>query len=43
MDDSIKTTAEAAESEAMPRVHEVHTDPDAKCADAEPLRKSVEK
>lgn len=31
MDDTIATAAEAAENHAMPRVHEVHTDPD-KCA-----------
>lgn len=31
MDDLIATTAEAAEGDAMPRVHEVHTDPD-RCA-----------
>ena len=28
MDDKIMTTAEAAESEALPRCYEVHTDPD---------------
>jgi hypothetical protein len=27
--DQIKTTAEAAESAALPRAHVVHTDPDA--------------
>lgn len=27
MDESIKTTAEVAEAEAMPRMHEVHADP----------------
>ena len=31
MDDKIDTSAEALEASAMPRVHEVHTDPD-KCA-----------
>ncbi|MFT5742079.1 MAG: hypothetical protein ACI86S_000136 [Paracoccaceae bacterium] len=31
MDDIIATAAEAVENDAMPRVHEVHTDPD-KCA-----------
>ena len=31
MDDVIATAAEAAENDALPRVHEVHTDPD-KCA-----------
>lgn len=29
MDDMIKTAAEAFEADALPRVHEVHTDPDA--------------
>lgn len=33
MDDKIATTAEAAEMHAIPRVHEVHTDPN-KCAPA---------
>lgn len=28
MDDKIKTTAEAIEADALPRVHEIHTDPD---------------
>lgn len=32
MDDRIETAAELAETEAMPRMHEVHADPDA-CAD----------
>lgn len=30
MDDKIDTSAEALESTAIPRLHEVHTDPDAK-------------
>ncbi|MEL6511509.1 MAG: DUF6173 family protein [Pseudomonadota bacterium] len=31
MDDKIKTTAELAESDALPRLREVHADPDHKC------------
>ena len=29
MDDLIKTAAEAAEDDALPRMHEVHSDPEA--------------
>lgn len=39
MDDDIRTTAEAAEGDALPRLREVHSDPDAKCP--EPLRTPV--
>ena len=31
MDDKIKTTAELAESDALPRLREVHADPDHRC------------
>ena len=31
MDDKIKTTAELAESDALPRLREVHADPDHQC------------
>ncbi|WP_297779711.1 DUF6173 family protein [uncultured Roseovarius sp.] len=31
MDDKIQTTAEHAEANAMPRVHEVHSDPNQPC------------
>jgi hypothetical protein len=34
MDDTISTTAEAIEADALPRMHEVHADP-ARCADPE--------
>ena len=36
MDDKIRTTAEAVEGDALPRLSEVHTDPDRKCP--EPLK-----
>jgi len=36
MDDKIRTTAEAAEGDALPRLREVHVDPEAKCP--EPLK-----
>ena len=36
MQDKIKTTAEAVEADALPRVHEVHADPDVKCP--EPIK-----
>ncbi len=41
MGDQIETAAEAAEAHAMPRVHEVHTDPDAKNAQDQKLPKGV--
>lgn len=41
MDDAIKTAAELAEADAMPRLHEVHTDPKQKCASEQPLCKSI--
>jgi hypothetical protein len=41
MDDQIKTAAEAVESDALPRCHEVHSDPDQPKASAENLPKSV--
>jgi len=34
MDDKIETSAEAAEAHAMPRCHEVHSDPDQPCIGA---------
>jgi len=34
MDDKIETSAEAAEAHAMPRFHEVHSDPDQPCMKA---------
>ncbi|WP_224824912.1 DUF6173 family protein [Cognatishimia sp. MH4019] len=36
MDDKIRTTAEAVEGDALPRLNEVHTDPDHKCP--EPIK-----
>lgn len=41
MDDQIKTAAEAAEANAMPRVHEVHTDPKVKNSKDQKLPKGV--
>lgn len=41
MDKSIKTAAEAVEADAIPRLYEVHTDPETKSAGAQPLRKRV--
>ena len=41
MGNEIKTVAEAAEANAIPRVHEVHTDPDAKNAQDQKLPKGV--
>lgn len=41
MDETIKTAAELAEAEAIPRLHEVHTDPKTKCASEQPLHKSI--
>ncbi len=37
MDNAIKTTAEAAEADALPRAHAVHSDPNADCAEGKPL------
>ncbi|MBJ3764101.1 hypothetical protein ILP92_15225 [Maribius pontilimi] len=39
--DRIETAAEAMEAEALPHAHVVHTDPDAKSTEDEPLPKSV--
>lgn len=41
MEDAIKTSAEAVEADALPLIHEVHTDPNRKCADARPLKKNI--
>ena len=41
MDDLIKTAAEAFEADAMPHMHEVHTDPDAQTAQGQTLPKRV--
>lgn len=41
MGDDIKTAAEAFESSALPRVHEVHNDPQAKNAKDQPMPKGV--
>lgn len=41
MGEKIKTAAEAYEASALPRVHEVHTDPDAKNAKDQPVPKCV--
>jgi hypothetical protein len=41
MGDQIETTAEAIEGSALPRVHEVHTDPKAKNAKDQPVPKGV--
>lgn len=40
MDDKIRTTAEAVEGDALPRLREVHSDPNAKCP--EPLQTPVD-
>ncbi|KUJ76399.1 hypothetical protein AVO45_11405 [Ruegeria marisrubri] len=45
MDDKIETSAEAAEAAALPRFHEVHSDPDSNPGPKElpkPLQKPVE-
>ncbi|MEL7213624.1 MAG: DUF6173 family protein [Pseudomonadota bacterium] len=39
MDDEIRTTAEAVEGNALPRLKEVHTDPDRECP--EPIKAPV--
>lgn len=41
MDNQIKTAAEAVEADALPRMHEVHSDPDAKNASDQPLPKGM--
>lgn len=41
MGDQIKTAAEAAEGSVLPRVHEVHNDPNAKNAKDQPVPKCV--
>ncbi len=41
MGDLIATAAEAHEADALPRVYEVHTDPDAKCAQDQPMPKGI--
>lgn len=43
MQDKIKTTAEAAEAAALPRQHEVHADPKARNAAAQPVPAGVRK
>ena len=43
MEDALKTSAEAVEADALPRLHEVHTDPNRKCVDAKPLKKNIAK
>lgn len=39
MDDEIKTTAEAIEADVMPRLYEVHSNPDAANAKDQPVPK----
>lgn len=41
MDDLIKTAAEAVEDDALPRMHEVHSDPEVKTAADQPLPKCM--
>lgn len=41
MDDEIKTAAEAAEADALPRCHEVHSDPKTKSAAEQPVPTAV--
>jgi hypothetical protein len=41
MDDKIATSAELHEAAALPRIHEVHTDPDRRCASEQQMPKSV--
>ena len=43
MGDQIKTTAEAAEADALPRCHEVHNDPETPNIAAKPVPKGVKK
>lgn len=41
MDDKIETSAEAYEADALPRLHEVHSDPEAPCATKAPLPEAL--
>ncbi|MGB7240559.1 MAG: DUF6173 family protein [Sulfitobacter sp.] len=41
MDDTINTAAEAAEADAMPRMHEVHCNPDAANAQPKTIPKAI--
>lgn len=41
MDDEITTTAELHEAAALPRVHEVHSDPNRRCASVQEMPKAV--
>lgn len=41
MDDQIKTAAEVAEADALPRMHEVHSDPDARKTGDQVLPKCI--
>lgn len=43
MSEEIKTAAEAVEADALPRAHEVHSDPDARNVGDQPLPKGVAK
>ena len=43
MGDEIKTTAELAEADALPRCHEVHTDPDTECTSEKPVPNGIRK
>lgn len=43
MSNDIKTAAEAHEADAMPRLHEVHADPNQKATDAKDLPKALQK
>lgn len=40
-DDEVKTAAEAYEADALPRLHEVHADPERPCAEDQPLPKGM--
>ncbi len=42
MGDEIRTTAEAVEADVMPRLYEVHCDPDATNANDQPLPKNMQ-
>jgi len=43
VDDKIETSAEALEADALPRCHEVHTDPSRTCVKEQAIPKSVSK
>ncbi|MEL6621021.1 MAG: DUF6173 family protein [Pseudomonadota bacterium] len=43
MGDEIMTTAEAVEAAALPRCHEVHSDPDAACVSTRPVPNGISK